>query len=52
MSERKEETGRGMYWGNLKNGMHAVDLGVDGIILLERTLKNSVLWVWTGWIWL
>lgn len=31
--------------GDLKNGIHVLDPGVDGIMLLEWNLKNSVVWV-------
>jgi hypothetical protein len=48
MSEREKEMSTGLYLGNLTNGMHAVNLGVDGIILLERTLNTSVVCIWIG----
>jgi hypothetical protein len=36
----------GLCVGNLKNGIHVLDLGIDGIILLEWSLKDSVVWLW------
>ena len=41
----------GFSWGNLREGHHSEDLGVDGRIILEWILKE-VASVWTGLTWL
>jgi hypothetical protein len=41
--ERREIDAR-LYLGNLKKGIHVLDQGIDGIILLEWNLNYSVVW--------
>jgi hypothetical protein len=41
------------FWSdNLKGRDHLEDLGTGGMILLNRTLRNWVGEVWTGFNWL
>ena len=41
----------GFMWANLRERVHLEDLGVDGRITLELTLKTSVGRAWTELIW-
>jgi hypothetical protein len=38
--ERERNVHRGLWWGNLKEGVNLEDLSVDGSIILKRTLNE------------
>jgi hypothetical protein len=42
----------GFWWGNLREGDHWGDQGVDGRIILRWILKKWVVEVWNGLRWL
>jgi len=42
----------GFWWGHLRERDYLEDLGVDGRIILEWILNQSVGRTWTGLIWL
>jgi hypothetical protein len=42
----------GFWWGDLREGGHLVDPGVDGNILLKWIFTKWVGGAWTGSIWL
>jgi hypothetical protein len=42
----------GVWWENLRERNHWVDLGVDGRIILRRIFKKWDVGVWTGLNWL
>jgi hypothetical protein len=42
----------GFWWGDLREGDHLVDRGVDGSIILEGIFKKWDGGAWTGLIWL
>jgi hypothetical protein len=44
MRERSE-IDTGLHLENLKNRIRVLDLGIGEIILLERNLKDSVVWL-------
>jgi len=39
------------YWGNLREGDHWGDLGVDGWIILGRISRRWDIGIWTGLGW-
>jgi hypothetical protein len=49
MGKRKVHTG--FWWGDLREGDHLGDPGVDGRIILKWIFKKWD-WEWTGWSWL
>jgi len=50
MGERKVYTR--FWWGNLREGDHLEDLGVDGRIILRWIFRKWDVRVWTGSMWL
>jgi len=40
------------WWGKFKERENLRDLGVDGRIILNRSLQIGRGWAWTGLIWL
>jgi hypothetical protein len=44
----------GFWWGNLREGDHWGDPGVDGRIILRRIFVKWDVGVWTGlgWLWI
>jgi len=46
--ETERDVRRGLWWGNLTEGVNLEDLGVDGSIILEKTLKEYHGKAWTG----
>jgi hypothetical protein len=49
---RKREVHTGFWWGDLREGDHLGDPGVDGRIILKRIFKKCDGWAWTGLSWL
>jgi hypothetical protein len=47
----KREVHAGFWWGDLREGDHLGDPGVDGRIILKRSL-NKWAGAWTGLSWL
>jgi hypothetical protein len=47
-----EEVHIRFWWGDLMEGAHLKDVGVDGRIILKYILKKWVREAWTGLIWL
>jgi len=43
---------QGFWWGNLREGDHWRDPGVDGKIILGWIFEKWDVGVWTGWSWL
>jgi hypothetical protein len=41
----------GVLWGNLRKRDHLEDAGVDGRIILKRTLKKRNWEEWAGLLW-
>jgi hypothetical protein len=52
IGERRGEVYTGFWWGNLKEGDHFEDPGVDGIIILRWIFRKWDVAVWTGSSWL
>jgi len=42
----------GIWWGNLREGDHLGDPGIDGRIILRWTFRKCGVGVWTGLSWL
>jgi hypothetical protein len=42
----------GFWWGDLSEGVHLEDPGIDGRIILNWIFKKWDEEVWTGFIWL
>ena len=42
----------GFWWGNLNEGVHLGDKGVDGRIILRWIFRKWDVGVWTGSSWL
>jgi hypothetical protein len=49
---RKREVHTGFWWGDLREGNHLGDPGVDGRIILKLIFKTWRGWAWTGLSWL
>jgi hypothetical protein len=47
----KREVHTGFWWGDLREGDHLGDPGVDGIIILKWIIKKLDAWAWTGLSW-
>jgi len=41
----------GSWWGNRREGDHWGDLGIDGLIILERISRRWGVCIWTGLCW-
>jgi len=50
MGDREVHTG--FWWGNLREGNHLKDKGIDGRIILKWICKTWDEKAWTGLIWL
>jgi hypothetical protein len=48
----KREVHTVFLWGDLREGDHLVDPGLDGRIILKWIFKKCDGWAWTGLIWL
>jgi hypothetical protein len=48
----KGEVHRGFWWGNLREGDHVQDPGVDGRIILKCICEKWDVGAWTGSIYL
>jgi len=42
----------GFWWGNLSEGGHLEDPGIDGRIILRLIFRKRVVGAWTGLIWI
>jgi len=42
----------GLWWGNLREGGHLEDPGVEWRIILKWIFRNWDMRAWTGFIWL
>ena len=47
-----EEAYTGFWWGNLREGDHLGDQGVDGRIILRWIFRQKDVGMWTGSSWL
>jgi hypothetical protein len=47
-----EEVCTGFWWGNVREGGHLEDPGIDGRIILKCIFRKWDVGVWTGSIWL
>jgi hypothetical protein len=48
----RREVYTGVWWGNLREGDHLEEPGVDGRIILRWMLRKWDVGAWTGSIWL
>ena len=47
--EERGDVGTGFWWGNLREGDHWGDPGVDGRIILGSIFGKWDVGMWTGW---
>jgi hypothetical protein len=48
----RAEVYQGFWWGNLREGDHLEDPGIDGRIILRWIFRKWDVGAWTGSIWL
>jgi len=51
MAERRGEEYTGFWWGNMGEGDHLGDPGVDGRIILRWISRRWDVGIWTGLSW-
>jgi len=49
---RRGEACKAFWWGNLREGDHLEDQGIDGRIILKWIFRKLDVGVWTGSSWL
>jgi len=49
---RRGEACKAFWWGNLREGDHLEDQGIDGRIILKWIFRKWDVGVWTGSSWL